>query len=240
MVSPDAIDLMARILQEREFRLCSQKYHANNVLIGRSVSAQFLYSMDSRHMNIPSYYVYPNDAADIKAHPFFRGTRWSELHLIQPPLVPRVKGWEDSRYFDDWKGPGSIDEASDDSDAPEADQDLKANPDATTVISQGRQSPEHPPDTLALEKRLGPDGDPVEADQPDQRQPELAQRKEKRRPRDKILRDKKAGRAALEIRKRGAFLGYTYRRPNSPAMALCTDRGRQPFARGQLGDLYFS
>ena len=120
-------------------------------------------------MNIPSYYVYANDAADIKAHPFFRGTRWSELHLAQPPLVPRVKGWEDSRYFDGWKGPGNIDEASDDSDTPEADEDLKANPDGTTVISQGRQSPEHPPDPLAPEERAVPDGGPVEAEQPDQR-----------------------------------------------------------------------
>ncbi|KAJ5661861.1 uncharacterized protein N7477_009477 [Penicillium maclennaniae] len=240
MVSPDAIDLMARILQEREFRLCSQKYYANNVLTGRPVSAQFLYSMDSRHMNIPSYYVYPNDAADIKAHPFFRGTRWSELHLTQPPLVPRVKGWEDSRYFDDWKGPGNIDEASGDSDAPESDEDLKANPDGTTALPQGRQSPGHPPDLLAPEERPVPDTGPVEAEPFDQRQPELAQKKEKRRPRDKILRDKKAGRAALEIRKQGAFLGYTYRRPKSPALALSTDRGRQPFARGQLGNLYFS
>ncbi|KAJ6127253.1 hypothetical protein N7523_002865 [Penicillium sp. IBT 18751x] len=240
MVSPDAIDLMARILQEREFRLCSQKYYANNVLTGRPVSAQFLYSMDSRHMNIPSYYVYPNDAADIKAHPFFRGTRWSELHLTQPPLVPRVKGWEDSRYFDDWKGPGNINEAFGDSDAPESDEDLEANPDGTTALPQGRQSPDHSPHLLAPKERPVPDAGSVEAEPSDQRQPKLAHKKEKRRPRDKILRDKKAGRAALEIRKQGAFLGYTYRRPKSPALALSTDRGRQPFARGQLGDLYFS
>ncbi|KAJ5136735.1 hypothetical protein N7448_005289 [Penicillium atrosanguineum] len=238
VVSQDAIDLMARILQEREFRLCSQRYHANNVLTGRSVSAQFLYSMDSRHMNIPSYYVYPNDAADIKAHPFFRGTRWNELHLTQPPLVPRVKDWEDSRYFDDWNGSGNIDEASDDSDAPEADEGLKANSDGTTAMSQGRQS-QHLPDPLASEERPVPDGGPVEVEQPDQRHPEIASRKEKKRPRDKILRDKRVGRAALEIRKRGAFLGYTYRRPKGPAMALSTDRGRQLFARGQLGDIYF-
>lgn len=232
MVSPDAIDLMARILQEREFRLCSQKYHANDVLAGRPASAQFLYSMDSRHMNIPSYYVFPNDAADIKAHPFFRGTRWNELHLTQPPLVPRVKGWEDSRYFDDWEGLGNIDQASSDSDAPESD-DPDANIAGTAAVSQGR----HSPVPLPLE-RPDPDGNTVATAEPDAQQVECAAKKrEKKRPRDKILRDKRIGRAALEIRKRGAFLGYTYRRPKGPAMALGTDRGRQPFARGQLGGI---
>jgi hypothetical protein len=184
-------------------------------------------------MNIPSYYVYPNDAADIKSHPFFRDIRWNELHLTQPPLVPRVKGWEDSRYFDDWKGLGNIDEGSDDSDAPRTD-DPDANLDGTTAVSQGRHSPVPPSPEGPV-----PDGNPV-ATEPDTQQVEPAVRKkEKKRPRDKILRDKRIGRSALEIRKRGAFLGYTYRRPKGPAMALGTDRGRQPFARGQLGDLYF-
>jgi protein-serine/threonine kinase len=39
-------------------------------------------------------------------------------------------------------------------------------------------------------------------------------RKDKKRPRDKALRDSLVGRTVLEIRKRGAFIGYTYRRPN--------------------------
>jgi hypothetical protein len=38
-------------------------------------------------------------------------------------------------------------------------------------------------------------------------------RKEKKRPRDKLLRDPQVGRTVLEIRKKGAFVGYTYRRP---------------------------
>ena len=37
--------------------------------------------------------------------------------------------------------------------------------------------------------------------------------KEKKRPRDRLLRDKEVGRKVLELRKRGAFLGYTYQRP---------------------------
>jgi hypothetical protein len=38
-------------------------------------------------------------------------------------------------------------------------------------------------------------------------------KKEKKRPRDKLLRDPEVGRTVLEIRKKGAFMGYTYRRP---------------------------
>lgn len=37
-------------------------------------------------------------------------------------------------------------------------------------------------------------------------------KKERKRPRDKLLRDPVLGRKALELRKKGAFLGYTYRR----------------------------
>jgi hypothetical protein len=40
-----------------------------------------------------------------------------------------------------------------------------------------------------------------------------ARRKEKKRPRDRVLRDKQVGRQVLELRKRGAFLGYAYQRP---------------------------
>ena len=37
--------------------------------------------------------------------------------------------------------------------------------------------------------------------------------KERKRPRDKVLRDPEVGRKALELRKKGAFVGYTWRRP---------------------------
>ena len=77
--------------------------------------------------------------------------------------------------------------------------------------------------------------EPIALDAPND---ETERKKERKRPRDRILRDRKAGKTALEIRKKGAFLGYTYRRPRGSAMALRTKRGRQPFARGALTDLY--
>ncbi|KAJ5272673.1 hypothetical protein N7478_007798 [Penicillium angulare] len=235
LVSQDAINLIGQILQERQYRLCSQKYQANDMLAGRPVTAQFLYSMDPRYQKISnSYFVYPNDAADIKAHPFFRGTRWNELHLTQPPLIPRVKNWEDTRYFDDWKSVGNIEEALHTSDlegSEDADDDVLLNPAADGNIDPRNNSihPDQQPQATG----------PVATTKTDpQKLQEAEKRKEKKRPRDKILRDKKLGRTALEIRKRDAFLGYTYRRPKGPAMALGTDRGRQPFTRGHLSELY--
>jgi hypothetical protein len=38
-------------------------------------------------------------------------------------------------------------------------------------------------------------------------------KRERKRPRDKLLRDPEVGRTVLELRKKGAFVGYTYRRP---------------------------
>jgi hypothetical protein len=49
-------------------------------------------------------------------------------------------------------------------------------------------------------------------------------KKDKKRPRDKILRDPEVGRTVLEIRKKGAFIGYTYRRPRFSLPELETKR----------------
>ncbi|KAJ6008339.1 hypothetical protein N7540_012315 [Penicillium herquei] len=232
LVSQDAINLISQILQERQFRLCSQKYQANDMLAGRPVSAQFLYSMDPRYKTIKSYFVYPNDAADIKAHPFFRGIRWSELHRTRPPRVPRVRNWEDTRYFDDWKkSVGNIEEASHESDSERRDDERDEKPEPDGVDNFDSITNSAQPD------QPGPDTSPA-ADGNAQKAPDADRRKEKKRPRDKILRDKKLSRAAMEIRKRGAFLGYTYRRPKGAAVALSSERGRQSFARGQLTEMY--
>ena len=44
--------------------------------------------------------MYSDDADDIKAHPWFRNTDWAQNHNRKPPFVPKVKGWEDTKYFD--------------------------------------------------------------------------------------------------------------------------------------------
>ncbi|KAJ5237249.1 hypothetical protein N7489_007340 [Penicillium chrysogenum] len=225
LVSQGAMDLITRILQEREYRLCSPKYQANDILNGRPVSTQMLYSMDARYRNIASYYVYPNDAADIKIHPFFRGIRWQELHMCQPPVVPRVRNWEDTRYFDDWKLASNEIENAASSDSGDPEQD----PDA---IIPGNQ------EISPAEDVVKP---PVAETTPraaQEQAKDAEKKKEKKRPRDKILRDKQMSKTVLDIRKKGAFLGYTYRRPSDVALAFSTERGRQPYTRGQLAGLY--
>ena len=56
-------------------------------------------------------------------------------------------------------------------------------------------------------------------------------RKEKKRPRDKLLRDPDVGRKVLDIRKRRAFFGYTYRRPKPLVLEQDGRKGRKAFAR---------
>lgn len=231
-MSQEAINLISRILQERHYRLCAQEYQANDVLSGRPVTAQFLYSMDSRYRSITSYFVYPNDASDIKAHPFFRGIRWNELHMTQPPLIPRVRNWEDTRYFDDWKGIANIEEASPNSDLEEDDTDHDEKPDSA---APGRPQSQPRP---TLEPPTTGTAPPMRTEASAKKAQEAEKRREKKRPRDKILRDKKIGKTALEIRKRGAFLGYTYRRPKGLTVALKTERRCQSFSGRDLAELY--
>ncbi|KXG48339.1 uncharacterized protein PGRI_022090 [Penicillium griseofulvum] len=227
LVSPEAMDLITRILQEREYRLCSPKYQANDILNGRPVSTQMLYSMDPRYRNIASYYVYPNDAADIKIHPFFRGIRWQELHMCQPPMIPRVRNWEDTRYFDDWKLPGDVAE----NDAGTDSEDPEQEP--------GKMAPGNQGISPVKDAVKPPAAETVPRAAQEQAK-DAEKKKEKKRPRDKVLRDKQVSKTVLDIRKKGAFLGYTYRRPNDVALAFSTERGRRPYTRGQLAGLYTS
>ncbi|KAJ5495703.1 Serine/threonine-protein kinase cbk1 [Penicillium diatomitis] len=268
LISRDAVDLIFRLLQEREYRLCSPQYCANNILIGHAPSADWLYTMDPRYQNCTSFWVYPDDATDIKSHPFFRGIPWDHLHLTHPPYVPRVKNWEDTRYFAD-EASDAPEKLLDDSES-EHDETTSTGP-ATTkdvtfpsidMLADERPVPEgnqvfpgaavksdtavRSVDMLANElsvpgvNTIFP-GFPADKATPTKCGP-LSQapkkKKCKERPRDKILRDCRVGKTAMQVRKRGAFLGYTYRRPKGPASALWSERGRQLPTRGPLADFY--
>jgi hypothetical protein len=232
MISLDAIDLITRILQEREYRLCSPKYQYNDILNGRPVSTQMLYSMDERYRSVASYYVYANDAADIKVHPFFRGIRWQDLHLCRPPIIPRVRNRADTSYFDDWKLLDNAVEHAATSDSDEIAHCLDQEPEG--IAPDAQQS------LLAEEPAVEPQAVGLAADAAPDKSKAADKKKQKKRPRDKILRDKQMSKTAMDIRKRGAFLGYTYRRPNEIALAFSTERGRQRHVRGDLMNLFLS
>ncbi|KAG2414409.1 hypothetical protein HFD88_003600 [Aspergillus terreus] len=223
LVSAEAIDLITNLLHEREHRLSCEKYRASNDL--KPEPRQLFYSSDAHGLNPQGFYVYPDDAADIKAHPFFRDIRWEDLHKSSPPFIPKVRGWEDTRYFDDGEPYDEKDDIHVSSEGGWSESTEESSPDAD---SQKEQSPKSENEGWATKLR------PTK--------PKLTAKdvrdKGARRPRDKLLRDKQVGKTVLEIRKRGAFAGYTYRRPKPVAMAFAPERGRSPFSQGEDFGLY--
>jgi protein-serine/threonine kinase len=193
-VSRNAIDLMIRLLEERQDRLSAKRYRENDwVLRDKAIGARRV-----RNIDTTGHIVYSNDAEDIKSHPFFRSIQWSTMHMTRPPFVPRVHGGQPiTKYFDD---ENDIMSASDhlNSSSYEVFDDLvqpggnDATP--TTATPAANFQPAYQQICTSVQKIR-------------------RRRKEKKRPRDKLLRDPQVGRAVLELRKKGAFIGYTYRRP---------------------------
>ncbi|KAL4929848.1 serine/threonine-protein kinase [Aspergillus undulatus] len=231
LVSAEAIDVINSLLQEKEFRLSSNKYKTNDALTSRP-SKCFFYKPDGSNQNYQGLYVYPNDAADIKSHPFFRGINWDEIHRMSPPFIPKVRGWEDTRYFEDGEYPTDHDDESTDSETDQVKDD-NVQHGTNGGVHKPDQSPKN--DLKAGSHLPGKDG-PKDTAKPSAKGKK--KHKEPKRPRDKILRDKRLRRTVLEMRKKGAFLGYTYRRPKGVIMALSPERGRPFISRGQLSELY--
>lgn len=120
--SAEAKDLMKSILVEKERRLSCEQYEMNDYtrkIVGGRVLRQ---ATDKTHSNYKGFFVFSNDAHDIKTHPWFCPrsatyahvslTWWDILATKRPPFIPHVRDYLDTRYFDD-EGPVSdIDTAS--------------------------------------------------------------------------------------------------------------------------------
>lgn len=205
-VSRNAIDLMMCLLEDRPERLSSRRYRENDwVLRDRAFGAR-----RARNATAAGHIVFPNDAEDIKSHPFFRNIPWSNLHLTRPPFIPRVQGGQPiTKYFDD---EAEIMSASDHLDSSSYDDEMEdgeaaITPTPPTPVGDGHRD---------KQANQGNDHRTVQGllVEPCSKMASRAKRrKEKKRPRDKLLRDPQVGRTVLEIRKKGAFVGYTYRRP---------------------------
>ncbi|KAI9792745.1 MAG: hypothetical protein M1833_001026 [Piccolia ochrophora] len=207
-------DLIKSLLQEKEPRLSSKKYSLNDFsLAKRGPGNIFAVPADKSARDYRGYYVYPNDAADIKAHPFFRGVPWKLMHAVRPPFVPRVKGWEDTKYFEEEEPVSDVDDRSSSRSGlgfPTLDggfvrtkvADIESKVEAEGV---GAGVGGVAAATGAVMAPVGREENALVVPRT---------RGEKRRPRDKILRDLEVGREALELRKLNAFLGYTYQAPN--------------------------
>jgi serine/threonine protein kinase len=203
-VGSKAISLMSAILKEKESRLSSGAYKANDLAFSMNVPG-FLVPMpkNGRTSASTAYYVYPNDATDIKAHPFFKGIQWDKLHLLKPPFVPRVKNGEDTKYFDDDTVISDVD------DGPSSDEEDQDRPFSTATAHIRNLQHKGIMDAEGAANAYMK----VAKEMADRHVSPPKERKERKRPRDKILRDPVMGKEALQVRKRGSFLGYTYRMP---------------------------
>ena len=204
------------MLQEKEHRLCSNKYLLNDYEERKLVNTR---SDSLQHQDFRGYFVFPDDATDIKSHPFFHGIPWDRLHLIKAPEIPDVKSCYDTKYFDEDEPISDVDDASSTSSIQE--QELKAqeeyeqkiaaafeaeklnqeNDDSTQIVTA------FVPTEAATRTEIGGAREIILVDKKGDRG------KDKKRPRDRILRDTKVAKQVLDIRKKGAFIGYTYRRP---------------------------
>lgn len=204
-VSRNAIDLIMTLLQERQERLSTKRYRENDwFLRDKAVGARCI-----RNLNATGHIVFQNDAEDIKAHPFFRNIQWSTLHMTRPPFVPRVHGDQPiTKYFDDEAEIMSASDHLDSSSYETAQPEALQQPGAAGPLEEDEMTP-----TAEVGQRNDDVSILAHGQVSKSIQKMRRRKKEKKRPRDKLLRDPHVGRTVLEIRKKGAFVGYTYRRP---------------------------
>lgn len=229
------MDLINSILQEKEHRLCSKKYMLNDYQHSKRHPGQLVTSPANKHSkDYQGNYVYADDATDIKSHPFFQGLSWDRLHLSRPPFVPDVKSRDDTKYFDEEEPISDVDDASSYSSTQEA-LDTQGYDDGTAAAhtkpadaAQEDGCYARKVNEMVWEENAKLDA----ADKDAPKNKDKAATKEKKRPRDKLLRDKQVGRQVMDMRKQGAFIGYTYRRPKHSTVA--EERGRLGKSNGRL------
>lgn len=253
-VSKDAVDLMKKILQEKETRLSSPKYYLNDYAysLGHETNTYHIHGpADKTSKTYQGRHVYSDDADEIKAHRWFKNMDWATIHRRKPPFVPKVRGWEDTKYFDDDEPVSDLASSSDDEPSPPkaAEKENVATNDfaqdsplfGASIINTPKKNsasthqhedqhiiPSNTTQLPSLSTLAGANAQSTAQVQLDGGNglsdlqmpiPDLPPKKskkpakEKKRPRDKILRDSAMAKVALDIRRRGAFLGYSYRRP---------------------------
>jgi protein-serine/threonine kinase len=169
-----------------------------------------------RNKDYAGRYVYPDDAEDIKAHKWFRDILWDRLHTMVPPFVPDIKSVDDTHYFDEEEPISDFSESVACIPNPTIEDILdaiKAFPkDIQDAATRWIEKPYDSVKFRKIEKEMDRHDISDEQKQFLKIFVKTYGRKEKKRPRDKLLRDRLTAPEVLEIRKKGAFLGYTYKR----------------------------
>lgn len=255
-ISSDVLDLMRRMLREKEERLSSPKYYLNDYAYSQAQESNTYHihgPADKSSKNYQGRHVYTDDADDIKSHPWFKSIDWTQIHKKKPPFVPKVKGWEDTKYFDEDESVSDMGSSSSEEEnagpTPIPNQEnlgnIKQDPQlfedtvtaAANMNHHHQQEQQHIIPSTATTARVNDllvreqhqtlfhtieyaQLPPAQIPQPQPQASSKKPPKERKRPRDKILRDPLTAKIALEMRRRGAFLGYAYRRPRGVQSVL--------------------
>lgn len=181
-VSTKAISLLYGLLNDKEIRLSSPNYRRNDASSHR-LGVRF----GRRYPE--SSFVVPDDAIEIKTHPWFADINWNTHHLTRPPFIPKIQ--EDiAQYF---SREGSLPSSCREDTSASDDEGAQTN--GIRVASEEcRQQ-----DCNREHEDAIPRG--------------RNQIKECKRAKDKILRDPRLGKEVLKLRKQHAFVGYTWRSP---------------------------
>ncbi|KAK0760998.1 hypothetical protein N5P37_005939 [Trichoderma harzianum] len=205
LVSDRCKDLIYRLIQDKEVRLCSKRYQ---MLDHHQPGAAVSTDMYGR-------YIFPDDAEDIKAHRFFKSVPWDTLQNTAPPFVPHIDSLEDTHYFDE-------SEPLDDRIESVAEKPGLTDEEVRWILREFRPSIQNvairmihaPYDSGALRSRdLEIDSVSTFLDE----EKELLKRfmreygrRVPKRPRDIILRDDNMKGTAMKVRKQSAFMGYEW------------------------------
>lgn len=197
-------DLLRRLIQDPEHRLSSYRYQLKD----ENIPIHGMAAMP---------YVFPSDGEDIKAHRWFRNIPWHRLHLEIPPFVPQTRTVDDTRYFEDDEriSDWSSTVASSNNEQPlglgEVQALLRGMREDVQVFAAKLVSSPYDPRTI--DKKVDEERGLFSREREVLKQFVRAYgRKDKRRPRDPLMRDPKTKHAVLSHRRKTAFLGYTWRR----------------------------
>jgi protein-serine/threonine kinase len=234
VVTNQAIDLINSLLTDKEHRLSCRRYRDNDMST-RSQESGVRRPM-TRFPTAAPYFIVADDAEDIKAHSFFRGVVWEEMHLSRPPWIPTIKRDQSlAKWFED----ESEIMGSSEADWTSMDALPHIAEDATTIgvaitaesaiqASNGAQPPSNRTANSHANLGISLTSNTLPTNGTSNKKKAA---KEKKRARCKILRDPDAGPTALAERKAKAFLGYTYRRPAKFVLSSTEERVGRAMAR---------
>ncbi|KAJ2976569.1 hypothetical protein NQ176_g4881 [Zarea fungicola] len=161
-------------------------------------------------------HVFPDDAEDIKAHRWFKHLAWDQVASMTPPFIPNISSPEDTQYFEesepleDWSESSPGAGLSPD----EVQKILRDFNEHVQQVAIGLVAEPHDSSSLrAIEAELDSSPDLTERERDMLKHfVRLYGRRQRKRPRDVLLRDAKFKDAVMEVRKSTAFVGYSWRR----------------------------